>query len=134
MWDEDHYNPADVASIRALISRDYQGAMNRMDASGYSALFTEDVVWAPPGAPVVTDRASIRAEMEKLFADHEVHVEVTPEEVEVRRDFACVLGRIEGESRPRAEGESRPIRSTAMWLLRKRADGWRISRQVWNER
>jgi uncharacterized protein (TIGR02246 family) len=124
----------DVASVTDLIASGYQDAVNSHDSAAYAALFADDVVWAPPNAPNATDKETIQSAVQGLFDTFEFEVEITPDEVEVMGDFAYVLGQVTGNLTPRNGDPVRPIHFQILWLLRKGPDGWKIARQVWNNK
>ena len=124
----------DVAAVRDVITSGYQGAVDSHDAAAYADLFQDDVLWAPPNAPNATDKETIQSAVQGLFDTFEFEVEITPDEVEVMGDFAYVLGQVTGNLTPRNGDPVRPIHFQMLWLLREGPDGWKISRQVWNNK
>ncbi len=124
----------DVAAVTNVITSGYQGAVNSHDAAAYVDLFMDDVLWAPPNAPNASSKEAIQTAVQGLFDTFSFEVELTPDEVEVMGDFAYVLGQVKGNLTPRSGDPVRPIHFTALWLLRKGPDGWKISRQVWNSK
>ena len=84
--------------------------------------------------PNISCKEAIRSAVQGLFDTFSFEVELTPDEIEVMGDFAYVLGQVTGNPTPRSGDPGRPIHFTAIWLLRKGPDGWKISRQVWNSK
>jgi uncharacterized protein (TIGR02246 family) len=124
----------DMAAIKEVITSGYQGAVNSHDAAAYAGLFADDVLWAPPNAPNATSKEAIQSAVQGLFDTFTFEVEVTPDEVEVMGDFAYVIGQAKGNLTPRNGDPVRPIHFQILWLLRKGPDGWKIARQIWNNK
>jgi uncharacterized protein (TIGR02246 family) len=124
----------DIAAVRNLITNGYQGAVNSHDATAYAGLFTDDVLWAPPNAPNASSKEAIQSAVQGLFDTFAFEMEVTPDEAEVMGDFAYVLGQAQGNLTPRNGDPVRPIHFQVLWLMRKRPDGWKIARQIWNNK
>ena len=124
----------DVAAVENVITSSYQGAVNSHDAAAYANLYLDDVLWAPPNAPNASSKEAIQTAVQGLFDTFSFEVELTPDEVEVMGDFAYVLGQAQGNLTPRNGDPVRPIHFMMLWLLKKQPDGWKIARQVWNNK
>lgn len=61
-------------------------------------------------------------------------MEPQPEEFEVLRDFAYVIGSVKGVLSPRDGSAPATIGLRFFWLLRTEAASWKISRQIWNNK
>jgi uncharacterized protein (TIGR02246 family) len=64
------------AALRHLVST-YCDAANRLDATAFAKLWSDDATWHPSGA-TITGRTAIVAEFEKIAADTEWVVETAP--------------------------------------------------------
>ena len=125
---------ADTATIEKLLSETYGSLVMAHDAAGYADLYAEDVLWVPPNGPDQTSKAGIEAGIQGLFDKFSFQVNPQPEEIEVRGDFASVVGAVDGVLTPRAGGDPNTIKFRIFWLLRKEAGDWKIYRQIWNDK
>ena len=124
----------DVAAIRKLLSETYGELVTAHDAAGYADLYSDSVLWAPPNSPDQTSKEGIKNGIQGLFDRFIFKVNPQPEEVEVQSDFAYAIGTVDGVLTPRTGGDPNTIKFRVFWLLRKEAAGWKIFRQIWNNK
>lgn len=123
-----------VATIKQLLSEGYGDLVMAHDAAGYSELYSEDVLWAPPNALDQTSKEGIKNGIQGLFDKFSFEVDPQPEDVEVLGDFAYAIGSVDGVLTPRAGGDPVSIKFRIFWLLRKEGEEWKIFRQIWNNK
>ena len=124
----------DAATVRRLLSETYGSLVMAGDAAGYSDLYSEDVLWAPPGGPDQTSKEGIQNGIQGLFDKFSFEVNPQPDEIVVLGDFAYAIGIVDGVLTPLAGGDPVPIKFRIFWLLRKEDGEWKISRQIWNKK
>ncbi len=124
----------DVNQITALVTRAYRGYINSHNAIAYATLFASDVLWAPPNSPDQTSREGVQNAVQALFDRFDFDVEPQVDEIEIMDDFAYVIGTIDGVLTPHDGTDSTTIQFRVFWMFRKQGDGWKIVRQIWNNK
>lgn len=119
---------ADVAQIYELWKR-YADAASEGDTEGWMALWVEDAIQMPPGAPSRVGRAEIRRAMRPLFEGSRTRkVIIEPEEVRILGDLAYAHGTYALEMSPEPGGETEICIGKFLDILEKQADGsWKIA-------
>lgn len=119
---------ADVAQIYALWKR-YADAANEGDMERWMALWIEDAIQMPPGAPSRVGKAEIRRAMRPLFERSRTHkVIIEPEEVRILGDRAYSHGTYVVEMAQRQGGETDICSGKFLDILEKQVDGsWKIA-------
>ena len=125
---------SDVTAISRLLSETYGSLVMAHDAAGYAGLYADDVLWAPPNAPDQRGQEGVKNGIEGLFAKFSFQVDPRAEEIEVLDGFAYAIGSVDGVLSPRDGGAPVAIRFRVFWLLRKEGAGWKITRQIWNNK
>lgn len=125
---------SDVTAISKLLSETYGSLVMAHDADGYAKLYADDVLWAPPNAPDQTSREGVKNGIAGLFAKFAFQVDPRAEEIEVLDGFAYAIGSVDGVLSPRDGSAPLTIKFRILWLLRKEASGWKITRQIWNNK
>jgi uncharacterized protein (TIGR02246 family) len=102
--------------------------LDRGDADGMAALYTEDGQLLPPGSDVVTGRDSISAFWRGVFESGVESVELSPVEIEDHGSTAIEVGRFRlGDATGQLIDEGKYV---VVW---KQEDGeWRLHRDIWN--
>lgn len=107
----------------------WESAFNSGDAAGVAALYTQDAMRAPPEAPLIRGRDAIR---EAVAGGAGWKIKLTaagglmgPESGTSWGDFE-VTGMEDGQ----------PVTRKGRWMnaMKKTANGWRIYRDIWNEK
>jgi uncharacterized protein (TIGR02246 family) len=124
----------DTATIKKLLSETYGDLVMAHNAAGYANLYSDDVLWSPPNGPDQTSKEGIKNGIQGLFDKFMFKVDPRPEEVQVQDDFAYAIGTVDGVLTPRDGGAPNAIKFRIVWLLRKEATGWKIFRQIWNNK
>ena len=124
----------DVSQITALVTRAYRGYVNSHNAIAYATLFASDVLWAPPNAPDQTTQEDIQSAIQALFDRFEFDIEPQVNEIEIIGNFAYVIGTIDGVLTPHDGSTPVAIQFRVFWLFRDQGDGWKIVRQIWNNK
>ena len=79
-------------------------------------------------------KSEIQKKIQALFNKFIYTLEIKPFEVEVMANFAYVIADAVGTLKPKSGEPDIPIRITCIWLLKKQADGWKIYRQLANNK
>jgi uncharacterized protein (TIGR02246 family) len=125
----------EVEAIKKVIATDYINAVNANDTAAYVKLFAEDVFWAPPGSPIAKSKMEIKNSLQKNFDANELNLSPGTLEIDVKGDFAYVLSTdFTLIKKPREGDEEFKSHGSAIWLLQKQEDRWKIFRQVYNTR
>ena len=97
----------------------------------------------PEDHPVLKEEATLLQTLEivrKLKASRVLmtHIEepdqLSHDNLQLLGDSAYAIGSVDGALTPRAGGEPKPIRFRVFWLLRRENGGWKIYRQIWNNK
>jgi len=119
---------ADVAQVYELWT-EYAAAASDGDMERWIALWIDDGIQMPPGAPRRVGKAEIRRGMQPLFDLFDtIEMIFQPEEVRILGDRAYSHGTYEIEMEPQEEGETRSYSGKFLAILEKQVDGsWKIA-------
>ena len=107
--------------------------INSGDFEGLRALFTEDVIFMPPGGALVQGWDAYEQWAKPFFDTNNVHEDITYEEVGVFGDRAFMRTSYRMTSTPKTGGDPTLGAGKAIWLFRRQADGtWKGSHCIWN--
>ena len=116
-----------------MVYEEYSAAIAAGDAEQSMALWAEDGIYFPPGAPPIFGWEAIAERTRPYLAQFDTRHEVSSEGIEVRGDLTVNWGTWVQTVVPRAGGDSTVIRAKYLRVLRKQQDGsWRIWRDIWN--
>lgn len=125
---------ADSIAIRQQAER-WVKASDQQNADALAALYTEDALMLPPGAPPMAGRDRIHSLFEqqfKQFADADMNVEFETHELKVAGDWAWRRGSYVLTIDP-DDGEKIRVEDKFIDIWKRGADGrWRIARDIWN--
>lgn len=135
MSPDDPDRKAERQAIEELHRRDEE-ASRKGDFATLRDLMDPEAVAMPPGGRLQRG-AELQAAMEAMEAQY-AQIEVLDyhlkfEEVEIAGDYAFEWGTIEDRSRPKGASEIESSRYHVLRVLRKREDGWKVYRTIWNE-
>ena len=119
---------ADVAQVYGLWS-EYAAAAMDGDLERWLALWIEDGIQMPPGAPGRVGKAEIRRGMQPLFDLFDTSkMAIHTEEVRILGERAYSHGTYESEMAPKGGGETKNHSGTFLDILEKQIDGsWKIA-------
>lgn len=119
---------ADVAQIYELW-KCYADAASDGDMERWIALWVEDAIQMPPGAPSRVGKAEIRRAMRPLLESSGIcKVIIEPEEVRIVGDRAYSHGTYAFERAPEQGGETQIYSGKFLDILEKQVDGsWKIA-------
>jgi uncharacterized protein (TIGR02246 family) len=119
---------ADVAQVYQLWNEVAAAAVDG-DLERWIALWIDDGIQMPPGAPRRVGKAQIRRGMQPLFDDFDtVKMLIQPEEVRILGDRAYSQGTYELEIALKGGGESKRYSGKFLDILEKHIDGsWKIA-------
>jgi uncharacterized protein (TIGR02246 family) len=107
---------------------EYAAAVNDRDLDRWLALWSDDAIQMPPGAPCRVGKAEIRRGMQSLFDLGIIKVIVQPEEVRILGDWAYTHGAYEIEMAPKQGGKTGRCSGKFLEILQKQVDGsWQIA-------
>lgn len=119
---------ADVAQVYELWN-EVAAAANAGDLERWIALWVDDGIRIPPGAPRCLGKAEIRREMQPLFDLFDTSkMIIQPEEVRILGDWAYSHGTYEFEMAPKEGGKTKNFSGKFLAILEKQVDGsWKIA-------
>lgn len=122
------FSAADEAAIRQA-SADFTAATLAKDRDALDAIYTDDAVVMPPGAPTRVGRS----EFSDLVAPLTItDFELKTIEIEGRGDLAYARHTYAWTVRI-GDGDPMPDRGKALTIWRRQPDGrWLLSRDIWN--
>jgi uncharacterized protein (TIGR02246 family) len=121
----------DRSAIESLIEMT-EAANNAGDVDAWVALFADDAVYMPPGAPAVTTREDLIEIAEAGFR-HQADVDIEPIEITVQGDWAFARSRATGSVTLDGSGEVVEVDVKQIVIYSREADGtWRIARMIMN--
>jgi uncharacterized protein (TIGR02246 family) len=119
---------ADVAQVYQLWN-EMAAAANEGDMERWMALWSEDGIQMPPGAPRRVGKAAIRGAMQASFERFAPRkARIRPEEIRILGDRAYAHGTYEYEMAPKEGGETKGYAGMFLSILEKQVDGsWKIA-------
>jgi uncharacterized protein (TIGR02246 family) len=113
---------------------EYEASLLAGDADRWIALWAEDGVQLPPGAPAVNGKEAIYAGIvSDLDAYEYTEFVITPEELSVNGDFAISRGVYKVTFVAKAGGDPMQVDGKYMTFIRQQPDGtWKIYRDIFN--
>lgn len=126
-------NNADIDAIKRLQAQ-VDATWEAGDAEGFLDLFTDDMVWMPPGTPDVVGKEECRKMVQRLLGGTNFEqITSTYEEIVVTCEWAFLRFHGSMVATPKVGGEANQLSLTALRVLRKQNDGsWKIARYIWN--
>lgn len=126
---------ADQAAIRQVWVA-YANAVETADVNAYMALWADDGVQMPPGAPPNVGKDMIRARTVKGFGsrgDSTTVMQIDPQEITVIGDWAYTRGLYTVTVTPKSGGTVGHVDGKFMTVLRRQQDGsWKLYRDIFN--
>ena len=110
--------------------------VNASDAVAYSKLFTTDVIWMKPGAPIRHSRDEIVADFGGAFEIYKVDIEMTPgDTIQISEGWIYGISHVDGILTEKASGSKNQFKFTVAQLIQKQVSGeWLVKRQIWNNK
>lgn len=129
---ENGHTESDTERI-ARIRREVERAENAGDPSFVDEYCTEDVIAIPPGQEPNVGREAAKANLRELYANVDVEIEYTSEEIVVGEEFAFDRGSGRTVHTPIDEGEPVKHAGNYLWLYRRNPENeWKQYRVIWN--
>jgi proline iminopeptidase len=123
---------ADVAAVRAFHAA-WVAAYTTGDLQRFMRQWSDGGIMMPPNAPALSAPDAVRAAAAELFADFDIAMQPTIEDVIVSGDWAIVRWRSSSALTPRAGGATTSGSGKAVWVLRREPGGaWRLVYDIWN--
>ena len=122
-------SPSDIAAIRSAENA-LAEAFEATDPTAWVGSYTEDAIFAGPGAPTVQGRAAL-LDIAAVIAISSMEIDV--ESTLGDGDFAATFGRATWVSGPKDSDAPRVRRRFLMVWRREPDRRWRIARELLNE-
>src|SRR4030095_3242779 len=121
----------DERAIRA-IDATWSAALERKDLDGVMAVYADDALFLPPGAPLIEGKAGIRERFARRLALPAFAASFSPTRIVVAQ--AGDLAGEHGTSRSTVEGAQGPVTRTGKHLVtwRKRDGTWQVTAESLN--
>jgi uncharacterized protein (TIGR02246 family) len=117
----------DKEDIEAAVA-EWAKAANAGDAAGIAALYTDDAVLLPPGAPIAQGKDKIQGLWKSMLDMGVSNIQLNPTEIIVSGNDASEVGTFSYTAGD-TKGTGKYI---VLW--RKGDDGkWRLRRDIWND-
>jgi len=123
----------DIKAIKELQVK-YELAVAEGNVTAYVNLFTDDIIWAQPNAPVAKSKAEIRERVQPIMENFIIQTDESAFEIIVEDDFAYAMSDVTGTFTQKSDGMVIPVSNTVLQIFRKEKEGWRISRQIYNSK
>lgn len=114
-------------TLAAIIAAD-----NARDLIAVMALYTDDVVWLPPGRPAMHGAAAIRESYARMYEETRPALAVTVDHTTSNGRIASVWGRTSGLLASANGGEPSHVDDAYLAVLRCEANTWRVETLIWN--
>ena len=111
----------------------YRDALNASDVSQVLALYSEDGVFMPSGAPTSVGQEQVKAAYEYVFSSIQLNIEFSIDEIAVLGDHAYARTTSKGTVLIRATDEKAPEENRELFVLKKEAGSWKINRYMFNK-
>ncbi len=127
---------SEAGQVQKTICQSYMKTVNASDAVAYSKLFTTDVIWMQPGAPIRHGRDEIVADFGGTLETYKVDIEMTPgDTIQISEGWIYGVSHVDGVSTEKASGSKSQFRFTVAQLIQKQESGeWLVKRQMWNNK
>jgi len=122
----------DVSAIKAWLD-EYAANNNAGGSEKYGDFWTDDVIWLPPGAPIMFGKQAILDFALPYYEQFDIDQKFTIEDIKAsgKIGYARILGK--EKFIPKAEGDVIEITNKAVFIFRKLSDGiWKGSHCIWN--
>lgn len=118
----------------ATLLREHVDAVNASNVEAILAGMTDDVVYLPPGQPLVRGQEALRKVMEPFYGSNDAQVSMRAEETVVDGDWAWEWGHLSGSIRPRSVAHASAFEGKYLYIYQRQRDGsWKIARDIYNE-
>ena len=122
---------AENSAIEKLLA-DYGDAINASDVSKTLALYTQNGLLMPSGAPLAKGQEQLTSAYENLYKAFQLSVNYFTDEVMVNGDYAFARTNSKGNTLIRATRETIPVDNKELFVLQKDNGQWKISHYIFN--
>ena len=120
------------AAINALLFA-YRDALNASDVGAILALYADDGVFMPTGAPTSIGQEQVKGAYEFVFSNIQLTIEFQIDEVELAGDYAFARTTSQGSTLIHATGANVAEENRELFVLRKIQGEWKIARYMFNK-
>jgi ketosteroid isomerase-like protein len=117
------------SEVKAFHDR-FFAAWNIADLVGLERCLTADTVYHPMGARSLIGREAVMASYRAFLDGFHVHMNVFPEVLSTRGNFAVMSGLYTATMRSKADGEAQQRSGRYYMDLEKTESGWQIAREL----
>ena len=113
---------------------DYVANNNKGDFEKYGSFWTEDVIWLPPGAQVVSGKNAILQFAEPFFKNYKIEQTAAIEEIQISGNLAYIRVIVDEAYIPKStDTDTLRNKNKGFFLFTKEAGGqWLATHCVWN--
>jgi len=119
------------SAIEDLLSS-YSEALNNSDVLKTVALYVNQGIIMPNGAPLSKGGEQLRITYEGLFKAFELNVKYNIDEIIISGDYAFARTHSKGTGLIRANAQTIPIDNKELFVLQKENGQWKISHYIFN--
>lgn len=125
---------SDRDAIRKVFEEVYAENVRTKNLQGYADMYTEDALWMAPNTPDRCGKVDITEGFKAQIANQDIEPTFTADEIQVMGDFGYVTGISLATIYPGDSSPTKEVKFRALWLMKKECEGWKISRQIWNNK
>lgn len=111
----------------------YRDALNAADVPKILALYTQDGVFMPTGAPTSQGQEQVKGAYEFVFSNIRLNIEFFVDEIVVNGDYAFARTISRGTTLIHATGETVAEENRELFVLKQEQGSWKIARYMFNK-
>lgn len=111
----------------------YRDALNASDVEKVRALYTNDGVFMPSGAPSAAGLDQVKASYESVFKTIQLNIEFFIDEIVIHGDYAFARTTSKGTTLIHASKQTVAEENRELFVLHRTAEQWKISRYMFNK-
>lgn len=132
--DDQQAAAVDTAAIMATfddLRSEFEEAFSAGEAATMASQFTQDAIYAQPGAPPVTGRSEIRSSLEEEGPPEGATVSIQPTRTQViSADWAYEMGVSTVSFTPEGADQAQETSNTYLVVLHRTDDGWKLAAEA----
>ncbi|MGH1436876.1 MAG: YybH family protein [Lewinella sp.] len=120
------------AAINELLFA-YRDALNASDIGAILALYADDGIFMPTGAPTSIGQKQVKSAYEFVFSNIQLTIEFQIDEIELTGDYAFARTTSQGSTLIHATGANVAEENRELFVLQKIQGQWKIARYMFNK-
>lgn len=111
----------------------YRDALNESSTEKALALYTENGIFMPSGAPTSIGQEQVKAAYDFVFSQIQLNIEFDIDEIEIIGDYAFARTTSKGTTLIHATGNTVPEENRELFVLKQENSSWKIDRYIFNK-